>query len=310
MFKASFPWAEIADEEKERKYIKGLESTSSEETAGNIWIPPHHALELAEEYKILPWIKALLDNKPINTTSSKDATPKSISPPPKYTVLPQDLAPQPTPSRGRTRRSVSPSKIASPRKPTAARARKAAAKAAEAAETTPVKAVSKDTKEAQKAAEDSPAVSDTKEESTKLEATKLEATKEEPTKEEAVVRVNVDTDVEVKGDVEVTHTHVEVEMPAGLPELPMPDNTEALIAQAKEMVEAAVKSSGAEPSNPKKKRKAEEVEKEEDDEAVEEAGPSKKAKVEVPAKKIELTLRSEKVKTRALIGLSATLAIG
>jgi len=282
MFKATFPYSEAAEEEAERRYIKNLPTTSPDETAGNVWIPPEHALELAEEYQILPWIKALLDNAPIDVNPRKDATPKAISPPPKF-LLPQESLAAPTPSRGgRSRRSASPSKIASPKKATAStRARKTTTKA-ESAEPS-AKASSKNLQQALKGAADS----DSK-------------------VEDPVVRVNVDTDVEVNGDVETTHTHVEVEMPAGSPELPLPKDTQAMIEKAKEMVDAAVKgTTTAGPSSPKKlKRKAEEVEEDEKGSSkAGEAGPAKKAKVESDLKK-------EKIKTRALIGISATLAVG
>ncbi|KAI1007922.1 hypothetical protein K3495_g294 [Podosphaera aphanis] len=81
MFKATFPYATIVEDTLERKYIRSLASTSSEETAQNLWIPPLHALQLAEEYRILPWVKALLDNAPINGNTSNIPIPPPFIPP-------------------------------------------------------------------------------------------------------------------------------------------------------------------------------------------------------------------------------------
>jgi DNA repair exonuclease SbcCD nuclease subunit len=340
MFKATFPYADVAEEEQERKYIKSLPTTSTDETAGNVWIPPHHALELAEEYRILPWIKALLDNTPIDVNPTKDATPKSIVPPPKFefadgmppvsqaelqpadsfntsipSIQPSETLPAPTSARGRPRRSASPSKYTSPRK--IARARKPSAKLSSSDS-----GVSMASKSLEDVLENGVApISEEVKETVVLEEVKeevQEVVKEEKAEEaekeaekeavpEPVVKVNVDTDVEVNGDVETTHTHVQVEMPVGLPELPLPEDTEAMIAKAKEMVEAAVKSQTLNGENFPNKRKAEEIEEaDEEDEAGEdnvEAAPAKKVK-------IESELKKERVKTRALIGLSATLAIG
>jgi hypothetical protein len=286
MFKATFPWAELAEEEAERKYIKSLPTTSTDDTAGNVWIPPAHALELAEEYQITPWIKALLDNEPIEVNPAKDSSPKTITPPPKF-LLPQEALAPPTPAtaRGRVRRSASPSKIASPKKASATPRKPKTPKAG---------STDSHTKPANKSLQDS-----LKETVTKVESD-TSVRNGEP-----VVRVNVDTDVQVNGNVETTHTHVEVEMPAGSPELPLPEDTEGMIAKAKEMVEAAVKAEAAGPSKPKKlKRKAVEGIDEEDKEGSSEAGPAvKKAKVETDLKK-------ERIKTRTLIGISATLAVG
>ncbi|KFX85715.1 hypothetical protein O988_09918 [Pseudogymnoascus sp. VKM F-3808] len=330
MFKATFPYSEVHEEEAERNYIKSLATTSPNETAGNVWISPTHALELADEYGIRIWIKALLDPTPIVVNPKGDTTPKKISPPPTFLLAPEDLA-APNGSSGRSgealrrsRRSVSPSKIASPLKKTIATPRKLKQKAA--AEES-ASASSKSLQQALKSAtkpegspssssvaekEDTPASPEPKRKSkaSKAEAAKADAAKAVAEKDPKVT-VNVDKEVVVEGGVETTHTHVEVEMPAGFAELPLPEDTEAMIAKAKEMVDAAVKADEAAkeaaeaeagPSKPvakKAKRKAEEeAEKEEGDQA-----PAKRAKVESDLKK-------EKVRARALIGISATLAVG
>ncbi|OBT65887.1 hypothetical protein VE03_05407 [Pseudogymnoascus sp. 23342-1-I1] len=335
MFKATFPYAEVSEEEAERNYIKSLPTTSPNETAGNVWISPTHALELADEYGIRVWIKALLDPTPIVVNPKGDTTPKKISPPPTFLLAPEDLA-APNGSTGRSgealrrsRRSVSPSKIASPLKKTIATPRKMKQKAA--AEES-ASASSKNLQEALKSAtkpEESPSSSSVaeKEDETaspepkrKSKAAKAEVAKAEVAKaavakadveKEPKVTVQVDKEVVVEGGVETTHTHVEVEMPAGFAELPLPEDTEAMIAKAKEMVDAAVKADEAAkeaaegeagPSKPvakKVKRKAEEEAEKEN----EGAAPAKRAKVESDLKK-------EKVRARALIGISATLAIG
>lgn len=40
MFKIAFPWATQAEEKTERDYLKSLDTTSTDEVAGNIWIEP------------------------------------------------------------------------------------------------------------------------------------------------------------------------------------------------------------------------------------------------------------------------------
>lgn len=353
MFKAAFPWAEVDDEESERHYITSLPTTSSDQTAGNVWIPPTYALQLAEEYGITQWITAMLDNKKIETNNTKDQPPKAISPPPKF-LLPQASLAAPTPSRvNRSLRSASPSKIASPRKtgPTP-RKTKAASKAGSTDSHT--KAANKSLQQALKQAatagesdvstpepseprasvapEDTPNGVEKEDVGVKNEDVNGEAAAEEPK-----VIVTVEKNVEVKDEVETTKTHVEVEMPVGFPELPLPEDGAAMIAKAKEMVdaanlkeEAARKAASVEVSLPRRsklaakaarkapngelslsksfKRKADELEEDDDAESGADYGS-----IVAPAPKkakIETELKKEKVKTRALIGISATLAIG
>lgn len=312
MFKASFPYAETAEEETERKYIKALKSTSPDETAGNVWIPPNHALVLAEEYRILPWIQALLDNTPIEVNSTKDATPKSISTPPRFdsqTFKPVEQVAA-TPSRARTRREASPEKktappsarkIASTRRKTRASSASAEPKPSSLSTVEPTEEAipAPDFKKAQVATveeEDPDSVIKSTEEEDAFPVAKAK-------KEEDVVRVHIDQDVNVKGDVETTHTHLEVEMPAGAAELPLPEDPQAMIAKAQEMVAAALESERGNGVGITKKRKAAEVDEEDGDTAVVEAAPTKKVKVEAD-------LKREKIKARAWMGLTATLAVG
>ncbi|KAG9235823.1 hypothetical protein BJ875DRAFT_482836 [Amylocarpus encephaloides] len=315
MFKATFPYADQFEEEAERRYVKSLETTSVDETAGNVWIPPQSALKLAADYQIVPWIRALLDNTPIEVNTPKDgASPKPIASPPNFPFLAYEpLAapvPTPTPSRGRPRRSMSPSKIASPKKSNISSTRSRKSTRREDSAEPLVKLASKNLQSSFKAAAEE---SETKtvEVLEKVE----EVVTEQPiaeVKEEPVVRVNVDTEVEVKGDTEVTHNHVQVEMPAGTSELPLPEDTEAMIAKAKEMVDAAMKTQNvvsetkAAAAPKRSKRKAGEIEEDDEDKEEEAEGPApaKKAKVE------SVELAKERVRTRTLIGISATLAFG
>lgn len=326
MFKATFPYAAAEEEEAERRYIKSLRTTSPEETAGNIWIPPEQALELAEEYQVTPWIRALLDPAeiPISTGGNDNSPPKRISAPPKFSAGHPALAP-PTPTSlprsSRARRSASPAKssastrkIASPRKRTA----KVTAAQAHAAETAGSSAKESAASSVNGEVAGVPTLTPAPSESLKSEDVTVEAVEKEPAvvlapvEEEPKVKIHVDQDVKVEDDgTEVKHTKVELELPL-TGDLPSAEDAARMVEEAKEMVRAAAESvaaqsSGSEPTK-KGKRKADEIEagdenKENGETAVTEQPKSKKVKTEVE-------LRKEKVKKRALIGISATLAVG
>ncbi|KAI6777613.1 uncharacterized protein J7T54_007463 [Emericellopsis cladophorae] len=106
LFKATFPYAKVADEEAERAYIKSLPSTSLDETDGAPWIPEEQALQLAAEYNITPWIQALLDDTPIHPDIGPVLGPVAVSGPRRSK---SSLEPQIPPSRSsRLRRIESP----------------------------------------------------------------------------------------------------------------------------------------------------------------------------------------------------------
>ncbi|ETS83566.1 hypothetical protein PFICI_05442 [Pestalotiopsis fici W106-1] len=299
MFKATFPYAEALEEEYERKYIKSLETTSPEETAGNVWIPPDEALKLAEEYQITSWIRALLDPAEIAVTNAPDSPPKKIQAPPKYDVLRSasvNLAP-PTPSSTsrstRARRSASPAKarpVASPRK--------------RAAKSKTVQTISETPSVNGASTEETASVEDIQVKEIVKEPTVVFG----PTDEEAKVQVKVDRDVKVFEGVETTHTSVELELPIDQGP-PSAEETARMIAEAKELVDSAAAEAAASSSDLKAKRKADDITAGDDED---EANGEGEAADGPRSKKVKpnVELRKARVRNRALIGLSATLAVG
>lgn len=298
MFKIAFPWATHAEERAEREYLKTLETTSADDVAGNVWVTPDFALELAEEYGLTKWLTALLD--PMDILTSPTSAKKNIAAPPKFDMPASalkeiKLSPPPTISkRGRGGRAASPAKStpgrakASPRKRQTKKEKEANTAYANAASASLQSAL----EDAVSIAEDTPVP-----ESASKPALNGELS---PASDDSKVRIEVGQEVEVNGEKEVTHTSVTIEMPAGLPELPLPEDTEAMLEKAKQMVEEAK----ALESSPRhtRKRKAEEVE-QTDVDAELPVQPAKRARV------LEEKYKRERVRTRAVFGVAASLAV-
>ncbi|KAK4695909.1 hypothetical protein P7C71_g1918, partial [Lecanoromycetidae sp. Uapishka_2] len=286
MFKAAFPWARHADENAEREYIKTLPSTAHDEVAGNVWVSEHYAIELADEYGIVPWIAALLDETAI--PQAQENPEKAISPPPIFKFTANDKTHLPPPNgtprastpkvRGRPR-AGSPAKGASPVKSTKKPRATKASKEADAA-------TARQASEALQSALD--------------DATSNAGTE---VVDGETVKVEVESAVEVKGDTETTTTNVKIELPVGSKDMPMPEDVDEMMETAKKMVEAAKEIDGEESSSASKKRKAEELD-ESDEAGDDELQPAKRARL------LEEQLKKEKVRNRAMFGVAATLALG
>jgi len=112
------------------------------------------------------------------------------------------------------------------------------------------------------------------------------------------------------GDGEVEITKARVSMPSGHPDLPLPDDTQAMLETARRMVKEARK---LEPStsNKKGKRKAEEMLEDDDDDDDEEAGDGPAARpMAKRARKMEVALRKETIKRKTYTGIFLGLAVG
>lgn len=119
------------------------------------------------------------------------------------------------------------------------------------------------------------------------------------------VKVEVETESKptASGDEEVEKTKVNIHMPSDHPDLELPEDAEGMLAMAREMVAEAEKIAGAAPTTAAKgKRKAAEL--------LDTDAPDSPS---VPAKRartVDLELRKERIKRRALTGIAASLAIG
>lgn len=273
------------------------------------------------------WVRALLDPTEINQNSG---TQDTITPPPRFEIPAIDgtvFAPPET--RGRARRSASPSKsvsaarkIATPRNSRRTRGQKessvtpsAAANtslqnsldaAAAAISETPTKGKMSNAKLETNGENSSSEDEDEEEAEAEAEAEEEEAEEEQivpvkKSKDHVTVNVESTVDRDNAGDLEKSKTNVSVDIPTELPDLPPPEDTEQMIAKAKEMVEEATKLQKEEEVPVVKKRKAVDIV--EDDEKTDtSAQPTKRARV------LEDRLRRERVRNRALIGVTATLA--
>ncbi|KAJ6043618.1 uncharacterized protein N7446_001815 [Penicillium canescens] len=342
MFKIAFPWAKADEEKVERDYLKAREYTSEEEVAGNVWISPTFALELSKEYKMYDWVRALLD--PTDIVQSPSSAKKQITPPPKFEI-PEDEPEMPQRRRGRSASpsKQSPRKSRTTRvgkdvmgTPSTNAANASLHSALEITaggmdtetvpELAPVrgetqvkstgspekKSRSRKTKSASTAEPEEDVKEETNEE-TKEE--KKEKKKAEKKTEKKIEKKNEVKDKEEKAvpsvevgspeDVKVSQTTVSLDMPVSLPEVPSAAETEAMIAQAKGMVEDAVKAQagGATESESVKVTKKRKPEEDDEETSAESTQRAKKAKV------LENKLREERVRNRSIFGVSVAFAL-
>ncbi|KAF2164890.1 hypothetical protein M409DRAFT_67601 [Zasmidium cellare ATCC 36951] len=291
MFKAAFPYSQVEEEQAEKDYIKSLREASSEEIAGNVWIDPGKALELADEYGIKLWIAALLDPEPI-THGATDPN-KSIKSPPPYEI--KEMAN----GVGRSPEKPSPAKSNAGRRSTrGARSMRSESPTMEKPKTTPRKIATPRKPRGRRAATLEPVNEDGS-----VTGDAVNGSKEDTVK----IDIENTTFPDEKGEEQVESTKVNITMPSNHPDMPIPNDSAEMLQKAKETVMEARKLDGTAPRTRKGKRKAEAMVDEDDKVGLE--GPS----IARPAKRqraAEIELRKEKIRRRALGGIAVSLAIG
>lgn len=291
------------------------------------------------------WVRALLD--PTDIAQSPSSAKKQITPPPKFEMPSKFEVPSDDLSlaQRRSRRSVSPTKKStSPRKarqprsskevpdtPSTSAANDSLQQALDVTASSemellngivesveevevkntgsPEKKKGRKSKKAAEADEEKEKEKDVKE--TQKEE-KKEEKKAEKKKKKDVKEPENEAEIEIHGasakEAEPTQATLSLDMPIMLPEVPSAKETEEMIAKAKEMVEDAIKIQSAEDATAgspsvklTKKRKPEDDDDEET--AAEASQRAKKAKV------LEDKLKRERVRNRALFGVSAAFAL-
>lgn len=229
------------------------------------------ALELADEYGIKLWIAALLDPEEIQHGTSDPA--KYIQSPPPFEMKEMANGYGRTPEKSLGRRSTRGTRSVRSESPA------------------PVPATKSKTPR-------------------KMATPRKPRNKTRGREEESVngdkaetVKIEVETTVvpDAAGEEQVESTKVHIEMPARHPDLKMPKDAEQMIEKAREMVREA--NAIGEPAGGRKtKRKAADLIEAGDDTV---DGPASKRQ-----RPVEVDLRREKIRRRALTGVVGSLAIG
>ncbi|PNS18315.1 Start control protein cdc10 [Sphaceloma murrayae] len=339
LFKVSYPWASEAEESAEKAYLKSLPTVDKEEIAGNIWVPPQTALDLADDYQIRDWLLILLDPTPMPSSitsakreiqapppfhlSSDDSQPKSQSPPApaarstraKTPTLngailppPDESSPKTKSPRKRALRSASPTKIPAP----------------EQAMKTPRKiATPKRTKRGRPAAASASVEPEESATGTVTKTTRKTSGRQKALKEdEGTVKVDISSSTEAlpNGDEAIT-TNVKIETPAKHANLKIPDDAQAYLDSAKKAIDEANRLTASRNETVRsRKRKAVEISRDEDEEeaAAEnskdaQAGAVEEEETAPLAKRVKITPveeRRDRIKKRATIGIGVGLAVG